>query len=233
MQFDSKGQIHTQAYPYLYYKQIIRNYLPFEKDIAVVDLACGHGTLILCLKNMGYQHIKGVDLSAEQIELAHSLGIHEVERHDMYDFLAEKTAAFDVVFLMDILEHLRKEDLLSFLDQVHSSLREKGCVIIHVPNATGIFGMRMRYGDLTHETCFTGQSIAQALTACRFRNIESFEERPIIHGVKSCIRYVLWCFLTSWWRLLLTIETGETKHLLSQNMLVVAKKFTGSLEEKG
>jgi hypothetical protein len=98
-------------------------------------------------------------------------------------------------------------------------------VVIHVPNAEGIFGMRIRYGDLTHENCFTPQSINQALMACGFDGMACFEDKPIVHGLKSFIRFVLWEVLSLPYRLLLIAETGNTKMILSQNMLVVAKKL--------
>jgi 2-polyprenyl-3-methyl-5-hydroxy-6-metoxy-1,4-benzoquinol methylase len=217
-----RGQLRIDDYPF--YKQIITRHLPVNKDISIVDLACGHGPLIFCLKHLGYQNVKGVDISSEQVALARSLGIEEVECLNMHDFMRGEQQAFDVVFLMDILEHLSKEELLDSLDQVYLSLRNNGLAIIHVPNAEGIFGMRAQYGDLTHETGFTQQSIKQGLTACGFENIKSIEDRPVIRDVKSLIRYALWHLLTAGPRLLLAAEIGITKPILSQNMLVIAQK---------
>jgi 2-polyprenyl-3-methyl-5-hydroxy-6-metoxy-1,4-benzoquinol methylase len=207
-----------------YYSSLINKHLPSNKDISILDLACGHGALILRLKQLGYSKVVGVDISPEQVNLAHNLGLTEVKCQDIMAFLSDKTEAFDVIFLMDILEHLTKQELFDCLDNVMKSLTTNGMLVIHVPNAEGIFGMRIRYGDLTHENCFTPQSISQALTACGMRNIECFEDKPVIHGVKSYIRYVLWGALTAPLRLLLAAETGTTKSVLSQNMLVVARK---------
>jgi len=125
---------------------------------------------------------------------------------------------------MDILEHLEKGELLALLDQVYASLRSDGIVIIHVPNAEGLFGMRIRYGDLTHENCFTPRSIEQALNACSFHHVVCFEDKPIIHGAKSLLRRIIWELLTAPPRLLLAAETGSTRSILSQNMLVIAGK---------
>jgi 2-polyprenyl-3-methyl-5-hydroxy-6-metoxy-1,4-benzoquinol methylase len=209
---------------YPYYKKLIKEHLPTRKDISIADLACGHGSLIYCLQQFGFQNVKGVDISPEQIKLAHDLGIKGATCLDMSSFLKEQREAFDVVFLMDILEHLEKGELLAFLDQVYDSLRKDAIIIIHVPNAEGLFGMRIRYGDLTHENCFTSRSIEQALNACGFHHVKCFEDKPVIHGAKSLIRRILWELLTASSRLLLTAETGFTHHILSQNMLVVAKK---------
>jgi 2-polyprenyl-3-methyl-5-hydroxy-6-metoxy-1,4-benzoquinol methylase len=220
---DRKIGLDIQQYPQL--SHIIKKHLPSKKDIAILDLACGHGSLVYCLKQHGYSNVQGVDISAEQVGLAHELGLTEVKCQDIKEFLLDKKDAFDVIFLMDILEHFTKQELFDYLDMIRQSLRQDGMVVIHVPNAEGIFGMRIRYGDLTHENCFTPQSINQALMACGFDGMICFEDKPIIHGLKSFIRSVLWKVLSLPLRLMLIAETGNTKMILSQNMLVVAKKL--------
>ena len=219
-----KQETHLAPKHFPYYQNLIKTHLPKRKDISIVDLACGHGALIYCLQQSGFQNVNGVDISPEQIALAHDLGIYSATCHDIGSFLSEHTKAFDVIFLMDILEHLEKGELLGLLDQVSEALRTGGTVIIHVPNAEGLFGMRIRYGDLTHENCFTARSIDQALSACGFHHVKCFEDKPIIHGARSFVRNVLWKLLTAAPRLLLTVETGLTHHILSQNMLVIAQK---------
>jgi 2-polyprenyl-3-methyl-5-hydroxy-6-metoxy-1,4-benzoquinol methylase len=214
--------MNIRVYPYLC--NLIKQHLPSKKDIAILDLACGHGSLIYCLKQFGYSNVQGVDISAQQVDLAHELGLTEIKCQDFQEFLLDKVSAFDVIFLMDILEHLSKEELFDCLDMVSQSLKPNGMVVIHVPNAEGVFGMRIRYGDVTHENCFTPQSIRQVLNACGIQTIECFEDKPVIHGIKSFIRYVLWEALSAPFRLLLAAETGVTKMVLSQNMLVIARK---------
>lgn len=219
-----KSGLDIKQFPNL--SNLIKQHLTNKKDISILDLACGHGSLVYCLKHFGYSNVQGVDISAQQVSLAHQLGLTEIKCQDIKEFLVGKKDAFDVIFLMDILEHFTKQELFDYLDMVNQSLKDNGMVIIHVPNAEGIFGMRIRYGDLTHENCFTPQSISQALTACGFTKVVCFEDQPIAHGLKSFIRLVLWKMLTLPYRLLLVAETGSTKMILSQNMLVIARKST-------
>lgn len=207
---------------YPYYTSLIEKHLPQRRDITIADLACGHGALIFCLREQGYFNVKGVDLSPQQVDLAHKLGITNIECRDMRSFLSGNENSFDVVFLMDILEHLDRAELINLLVQVRKSLRKYGIVIIHTPNAEGIFGLRMRYGDLTHEISFTPTSIRQALSICGFQNVLCFEDKPVIHNMKSLLRHIAWELITFPSRLLLTAETGATGHILSQNMLITA-----------
>jgi 2-polyprenyl-3-methyl-5-hydroxy-6-metoxy-1,4-benzoquinol methylase len=219
---DRKNGLEISQFPYL--SSLIKKYIPSKKDIAVLDLACGHGSLVYCLKQLGYTNVQGVDISAEQVSLAHDLGLNEIKCQDIKEFLLDKTNSFDVIFLMDILEHFTKQELFDYLDIVYLSLKQGGIVVIHVPNGEGVFGMRIRFGDLTHENCFTSQSMNQALTTCGFDGILCYEDKPIVHGFKSFIRSILWEVLSLPYRLLLIAETGNTEMILSQNMLVVARK---------
>ena len=203
---------------------LVRNHAPANRDANIVDLGCGSGALIGALKTLGYRNIRGFDASDEQVKLAHSLGRHEVLQGDLLQMLRLQNADVDAVFALDVLEHLTRDELLVALDSVWAALRPGGRVIIHVPNAEGLHGMRMRYGDLTHELAFTPGSMQQALHICGFAYVRCYEDRPVVHGVKSAIRALLWRLLTASARLRLLAETGVGGHILSQNMLVVARR---------
>lgn len=208
-----------------YNDKLIADHLSKDTNIAIVDLACGHGRLIYSLKKFGYSNVLGVDVSGEQVAVAHRLGVTEVKCQDVSEFLkGAQTESFDVVFLMDILEHLGKQEIFNLLDNVNKVMKNNGMAVIHVPNGAGIFGMRVRYGDFTHQHAFTKQSMQQILHACNYDNIKCFEDKPIVHGLKSFVRYVIWQLLTIFPRLLLSAETGVVEHILSQNMLVTATK---------
>jgi 2-polyprenyl-3-methyl-5-hydroxy-6-metoxy-1,4-benzoquinol methylase len=219
---DDQAGLNLLHYPQL--EQVIRKYVPADRSIRIADLGCGHGSMVFCLKELGYKNVEGVDLSSEQVALAHRLGIGEVRQGDLIEFMRAHRMTYDVLFLMDVLEHLSKQEAMDLLDLVRVALKKGGRAIIHVPNAEGIFGMRVRYGDFTHELCFTPQSILQVLRACGFANVAVYEDRPVVHGYKSAVRYILWRLLTIPYRLLLLAETGTGGHVLSQNMLIVAKE---------
>lgn len=217
-----KMVLRIENYPH--YLRFIKKFLPKEKDISILDLACGHGALIFCLKELGYNNIRGIDISPEQVDLAHKFGLNEIQCLDMMNFLLHQEDTYDAIFLMDILEHLNKNELIAFLESINKSLKKNGIVVIHVPNGEGIFGMRIRYGDITHENCFTSMSISQVLRASGTFSIKCFEDTPVVHGFKSMFRYIIWVLLSAPFRLLMAAETGTTKHFLSQNIFVIAKK---------
>lgn len=212
----------TADYPY--YKRLIARHLAdTEKTARIVDLACGHGDLLQSCRHAGFLNLEGIDNSPEQVDLAHRKGADMVEHASIEDYLDKSNGAFDVVFLMDILEHLERGASLKLLTNIHARMSDKGKVIIHVPNAEGIHGMRMRYGDLTHEIAFTRRSMTQLLRAAGFMSANYFEDSPVVHWLSSAIRYALWQLMTIWSRALLFVELGGGGHILSQNMLVVVE----------
>jgi hypothetical protein len=99
-----------------------------------------------------------------------------------------------------------------------------GVCLAHVPNAEGLHGMRIRYGDFTHESAFTPQSADQIFRTIGFSAVQAYEDKPVMHGIKSICRRVLWDGLTLYPRLVLLAETGSAGAILSQNFLIRATK---------
>jgi SAM-dependent methyltransferase len=208
-----------------YIQAIIRQHIPPDRNLTILDLGCGHGAFLYFLQKAGYHNVHGVDISTEQVALAHKLGITTVEQADINSHLASvDSQTVDLVLLMDVLEHLTRQELFDVLPEVFRILRSGGKCIAHVPNAEGLFGMRIRYGDLSHEMAFTPKSGRQAFVAVGFRDVQCYEDKPVIHGVVSAARWLGWHLGTLPARLLLAAETGGTSFVVSQNMLVTALK---------
>src|SRR5690554_114624 len=207
-----------------YHTKLVQKHMPIDRDVEILDIGCGNGGLLRCLKEHGYHACRGVDVSAEQVALAHRSGLNDVHQGDVFDFLKSLDAhSLDVVFAIDLLEHFAREELFGLLAEIHRVLAPGGRLIGHVPNAEGIYGARIRYGDMTHELAFTPNSVSQALRAVGFENVYVFEDVPHIHGVKSFVRRVLWHVGTLHARVLLAAETGNTRFVLSQNLLFIGE----------
>jgi SAM-dependent methyltransferase len=208
-------------------RKLVRGHFPPNRNAAILDIGCGHGALIHVARQEGYENICGVDGSSEQVEAARRLGIEGVEQADVIQALAEQAdASLDCVVSFDLIEHFTRDELIRLVDEVHRVLRFLGCWIIHTPNGESPFGMRIRYGDLTHELAFTRTSISQLLLSSGFSRVNCYEDRPVPHGVKSAVRLLLWYCIRALWRMYLAVETGDTGRsaIFSQNFLVVAKK---------
>ena len=165
-----------------------------------------------------------LDISDEQIENTKRLGIKNINQGDLVDFIKNKKDFYDVVIMRDVLEHFNKEEILDILEFVYKSLKNNGVVIIQTLNAESCFSGRLRYGDFTHELSFTKSSISQVFSISGFKNTMVFPMPPIIHGVKSLIRFVLWRIIEVALRFYLVVETGSSKGIFTQNIITVAKK---------
>ncbi len=208
-----------------YIERIISHYVSVAKDTPILDLGCGCGAFIHFLRRNGYLDVTGIDISQEQVDVAHQLRIDGVTQGDLLECLQQtKTDSVGVVLLMDILEHMTRAEAFPILDEVLRVMAPGGKCLIHVPNAEGIFGMRIRYGDITHEQSFTPSSVRQLLNTTGFQQITIYEEKPILHGWKSSARRLIWELGTVSYRLLLAAETGTRGCILSQNMLVIVRK---------
>lgn len=207
-----------------YARALIRRHFPVDRDAVIVDLGCGHGALIHFARQAGYVNIHGVDRSADQVAEARRLGIGGVEEGDLLAALERlEPGSHDAVITFDVIEHLTREELLTLVDGVHRVLKPGGRWIIHTPNAESPFFGRIRYGDLTHEQAFTRTSVAQLLLSSGFRECRVYEDAPVVHGLASALRYVLWRLVRGMLAVYLAAEVGSAKGaVFSQNLLAVA-----------
>jgi cyclopropane fatty-acyl-phospholipid synthase-like methyltransferase len=180
--------------------------------------------MLYFLQRAGYNNIVGVDVSEEQIAVASRLEISSATCASLEDFLtAQSDASVDAVLAIDILEHLTRREVMEVLDAVRRVLKPGGRCIAHVPNSDGLYGMRIRYGDFTHELAFNPSSARQVFRVAGFREVRCFEDKPRVHGFLSLARRIIWDVGTLPARLLLAAETGATGAVLSQNMMIEAK----------
>lgn len=173
----------------------------------------------------GYTKVRGIDVSQEQVSAARVLGIKGVEQGNLIEVLdGIESGSQDVVVTFDVIEHFTKQELVFLVEKIKQVLRPKGRWIIHTPNGESPFAARMRYWDFTHETVFTRTSLSQMLMAYGFNTVRCYEDKPVAHGLKSFIRYLLWALIRSMLLLYIAAETGELDRqaIFSQNFIAVA-----------
>jgi SAM-dependent methyltransferase len=208
-------------------RRLLRGYVPKDREVRILDLGCGSGMLVHLLRQAGYQNAIGVDSSAEQVAAAKTAGITGMEQGDLLEFLRNTSSGtVAVVITWDVIEHLFKDETLDLAEQIARVLRPGGRWVIHVPNGESPFFGRIRYGDWTHEQAFTCGSLDQLLRAVGFQEISYEEDRPVVHGVISAFRRVLWHLFRAILRVYLAAETGDAGHrlIVSQNLTAVATK---------
>jgi len=91
-----------------------------------------------------------------------------------------------------------------------------------VPNAISPFGGLTRHWDITHEWAFTPNNFQQLAPLAGFDSRVEFREcGPVVHGVVSAARYLLWQFIRAGIATRFLIEVGDTKGgVYTMDMLV-------------
>lgn len=134
------------------------------RDARILEIGCGHGSLLAWLRSRGYDDLVGVDASPSDVELANErLGASVVVVGDAGEYLEEHEGSFDVVFAKAVVEHIPRAELLQLVRALSRSLRRGGRAIVDVPNMDWILASHERYMDLTHEGGFTRESLATLL----------------------------------------------------------------------
>jgi len=207
----------------LIYRRDIRPYLPAGRTGArVLDIGAGQGELVRLLTADGFA-ARGIDISPEQVALAHAAGVAQVSLGDFRSSLASAEGAWDAVIATDVLEHLDKPEILSTLDQIVLALRPGGLFLARVPNAVSPTGGHIMYGDVTHQTCFTRDSVVQLASVAGFHHVRTFACPPVPHGVPSALRAALWKPISGLLKLALAAETGRLRgHIVTHNLVFAA-----------
>lgn len=210
----------------LFVRRVIVPLLPrpsSQHRVRVAELGAGAGHVVRSLRNLGFDAV-GVDASSEQVTLARRSGLETVVLGDAMEFLQGMDSRPDAILAIDFLEHLSKAEVVDLLVSARERLKSGGVMIARLPNAASPFFGRLQYGDLSHDTAFSERSIKQALNLAGFESVSVSAVNPIVHGVVSALRFVVWSSFAFALRVVLIAETGVLRgHIVTQNMMVIAR----------
>lgn len=206
------------------WKKYFSKFLPADKKINILDVACGDGGLVLWLQNSGYELSEGIDISSEQIKKAQDLGAKNIFESDMLSYLGAREGKYDLIFMRDIIEHIKKDEMFGVLERVVNSLKTGGQLVIQTPNAESPLSGRLRYCDFTHEVGFTQDSMHEVLLAAGLKEIKTYPTGPVVHGLKSLVRFVFWKIIMLFVRFYVLVETGQARGIFTQSMITGARK---------
>lgn len=126
--------------------------LNLTSDLSILDFGCATGGLLREFKNRGFQHLKGTDPSFWGI--IHGKEILDlVEELNFYN-LDLLTKQFDLLFLLDILEHVPTELELNMILKLNKAPK----VIVRIPVSAKegeAYVLPVSRNDITHVQCHT------------------------------------------------------------------------------
>jgi SAM-dependent methyltransferase len=204
-------------------------YLPLlddlERSAPVLEIGCGAGGLLAYLGRRGFSHAQGIDISAEQIARAQERGVN-AEIGDAFDFLDRNQGGFAAILAVDVLEHFSRNELVRLAPRLHSALKPGGRLLVQTANGAGLFPRQVIYGDLTHMTIFTPESLAQLLRPVGFGEFGFHETGPIPIRLRGKIDVALWAGLKTIANAVRSVETGKGQAIWTENFICRAFKVS-------
>ncbi|WP_439026678.1 pseudaminic acid biosynthesis-associated methylase [Haloarchaeobius sp. DT45] len=89
-----------------------------DEDARILEVGTNIGTQLLCLRELGFTELYGIDIQREAIEWAHrSRPELDIVEGNLFD-IPFKTGFFDVVFTSGVLIHVHSDDLDTAMDEI-------------------------------------------------------------------------------------------------------------------
>ena len=212
-------------YASAYARRVARR-LRVEPGWKCLDIACGYGNFLAYLRSASVGNYLGVDTSEMAVKrAAREFGDARIVLKDAITFLREATERYDLISALDFVEHLRKDEVFEFLQAAAAVQTSGGRLLLRTPNANALFGMAARYNDITHEVCFTPNSLADSLARCGYEASQVWEDRPEPGSVMQTAHWAAWQVSRFFIRCADAAETGTWGDgVLTRNMWALARR---------
>lgn len=108
---------------------IINRHLTKKSDLKILDIGCGAGLMLNALESIGQTY--GMDASDEAIRFSKEIFTGQVEKGSLPDQIPYKKNFFDLITLLDVIEHVDQD--VDSLKAIRSRLVVGGKAIVTVP----------------------------------------------------------------------------------------------------
>jgi len=132
--FFSQHEYWSWGYRYLGRLQVVFDILDREGFDSLLDIGCGDGRFLRETdQRYGNKKLLGIDYSETAIALAKRMNPHlEFELRDL--LVTPTSGEYDVVTLLEVIEHLPPDSLPAFITVVKGLLRPGGRLILTTPH---------------------------------------------------------------------------------------------------
>ncbi len=139
--YPNQDQLHH------YYELEMRKF-NHTNDIEILEVGFGNGSFINWCKIKNYK-ISGYELDKNFYENAKSKfdNIYIGNENEVSKIIGKK---FDLIVGFDVIEHVKKKELVNFLNDLKNSLNKNGKILIRFPNGSSVAGLEYFNADLTH-----------------------------------------------------------------------------------
>lgn len=209
-----------------YYRKNYLKHLPKDKKIKILEIACGMGQFLYFLNKEGYKNISGIDLNKKNIEQCKKIGIKNVIKADMYNYISKlSNNKFDVIIMNDIIEHIPRERVIKYLSNIRTKLKEGGVLIIKTVNCNNVYGLSSYFSDFTHVVGYTSEkirhvSLLSGFKECKVYNLYLYTNIFIVDLFFNIPFKIIYKIK----RLLFYLNGRKTDNVFSKNLLAIIRK---------
>ena len=192
--------------------------------MAILEIACGSGSLLHWLKTRGYEDSFGIDICSKSIAIANSLGL-KVKCADAIDFLMNQSSqSLDVIFALDFYEHLNKREFLQFLRECERILLKGGRLILRGPNGSSpVVGCAL-FNDITHQWAITPIALEALSKNYGYKSLQTAEDRFLLANKDKALAIIAGKLFARIIRALIQVVTGERISHLSASIYMCLTK---------
>lgn len=215
----------------VYYRQELkRTGIEFNNRSRIYEIGFGNGSFAGFIQSMGCQYFCS-EVNQKLVERARSFGMKVYENGIAQILHSMGAGSFDAIVAFDVLEHLNIEEILIFLYDAHTLLKNGGVVLARIPSGDSPFGRAIFHGDITHLTALGSQSVFQLAYKTGFEVVDIGPPRFPIIGVgyframrRSSIlvaRSLIAKFIN------LIFHDGESRVITANMVFILKKKLNG------
>ena len=176
------GGYSDSSYKYAkeYLTEDIEALLPESKDAKILEIGTGFGHLIRFLTEQRYTRVSALDMSPgllDGVKVRYADKLEKAILADAREYLPTMPDSYDLIIMMDVIEHMPLSDAKELLLAVYKALKVGGKVIMRTPNMGNIMGQYSFYQDITHDYCYTDWSMIHLLELCDFSQVDTYQVR--------------------------------------------------------
>jgi 2-polyprenyl-3-methyl-5-hydroxy-6-metoxy-1,4-benzoquinol methylase len=162
-----------------------RQFLPGNKDAAILDIGFGDGWFMAACLKLGYTNISGAEFAPENRPYLKewNVKLHKIDS-EIGEFLAKHPSQYDLIHMSHVIEHIPKYSLLWIVDALYQALNKDGTLFLRTPNMEGPCANSTYYVTLAHEYGFSGANLKSLLSVCGFDDI-TFHAHPPRKGLRQ------------------------------------------------
>ena len=135
----------------LYFSKLKKTF-NLGNNLDVLEIGFGNGAFLDFSRSIGW-NISGVEEIPELVKRASK------NNFVVFDNIAEVNKRYDLIVAFDVIEHIKSEDLIFFLEKISKCLKSNGAFIFRTPNGSSPLGLANQHGDATHVNIITESKI--------------------------------------------------------------------------